>query len=130
MEGSTQSSCVDLRTMEAQRKARLPKLSGKGLCGLFLRVDLFRFLLFRADLLGPVELQDRRHAHFPYALLGVGLLVRLFAAAQLAFDGQMSALRQRLRILGQPAPNDTAMPLGMAVVLAGLLVLVARLGGK
>ena len=102
----------------------------KGLCGLFLRVDLFGFLLFRADLFGPVEFQDRRHTNFPYALLGVGLLVRLFAAAQLAFDGQMRDLRQRLRILGQPAPDDAAMPLGMAVVFAGLLVLVAGLGGK
>ena len=50
--------------------------------------------------------------------------------AQLAFDGQMSALRKRLRVLGQPAPNDAAMPLGMAVVFACLLVLVAGLGGK
>ena len=30
----------------------------------------------------------------------------------------------------QPAPDDAAMPLGMAVVLAGFLVLVAGLGGK
>src|ERR1019366_2916796 len=116
--------------MEAQRQAGLPKRMTKGLCGLILRIDLLRLLLFRADLLGPVQLQDRRHAPFPYALLCVGLLVRLFAAAQLAFDGQMSALRERLRVLGQPAPDDAAMPLGMAVVLAGLLVLVAGLGGK
>ena len=116
--------------MEAQREAGLPKRVRKGLCGLFLRIDFLGLLLFRADLLGPVELQDRRHAHFPYALLGVGLLVRLFAAAQLALDGQMSALRKRLRVLCQPAPDDAAMPLGMAVVFAGLLVLVAGLGGK
>src|ERR1035438_424739 len=96
--------------MEAQRQAGLPKRMTKGLCGLFLRIDLLRLLLFRADLLGPVQLQDRRNAHFPYALLGAGLLVRLFAATQLAFDGQMSALRERLRVLGQPAPDDAAMP--------------------
>ncbi len=116
--------------MEAQREAGLPKRVRKGLCGLFLRIDFLGLLLFRADLLGPVELQDRRHPHFPYALLGVGLLVRLFAAAQLALDGQMSALPKRLRVLCQPAPDDAAMPLGMAVVFAGLLVLVAGLGGK
>src|SRR5580698_10802166 len=42
----------------------------------------------------------------------------------------MSTLRERLGVFGQPAPDDAAMPLGMAVVLAGLLVLVAGLGGK
>src|ERR1700691_2505961 len=107
--------------MEAQRQAGLPRRMRKGLSGLFLRVDLLGLLLFRADLLGPVELQDRRHAHFPYALLGVGLFVRLFAATQLAFDEQMSALRARLRVPRQPAPDNAAMPLGMAVVLARLL---------
>jgi hypothetical protein len=94
--------------MEAQRQAGLPKRMRKGLCGLFLRVDLFGLLLFRADLLGPVELQNRRHANFPYSLLGASLLVRLFAAAQLAFDGQMSTLRERLRVLGQAERNSSS----------------------
>jgi hypothetical protein len=41
---------------------------------------------------------DNATVGFPYALLYTGLLVRLFAAAKLAFDGQMRALRERLRV--------------------------------
>ena len=48
----------------------------KASSGLFLGVQLIVRLLFRAGLLGPVELQDRSHAHFPHALLLAGLLVR------------------------------------------------------
>jgi len=42
----------------------------------------------------------------------------------------MSALRERLCVLGELAPDDAAMPLGMAVVFAGLLVLEAGLSRK
>src|SRR6185437_14484387 len=79
---------------------------------------------------GPVELQDGRGAYFPDAALLAGLLVGPFAAPQLAFDGQVCAFLQRLCVIGQLAPDDAAMPLGMAVVLAGLLVLVRTLGGQ
>ena len=42
----------------------------------------------------------------------------------------MRALLQGLRVLGQLAPDDAAVPFGVVDVLAGLLVLVRALGGK
>jgi len=97
---------------------------------LFLGVELSFARLFRAGLLGAVELQDRRDAYFPNALVAAGLLIRALAAPQFALDGQVSALLQGLRVVGEFAPDDAAMPLGVAVVFAGLLVLVGTLGGK
>ncbi len=42
----------------------------------------------------------------------------------------MSALLQGLRVIGQLAPDDAAVPLGVAVVFAGLLVFVSAFSGK
>jgi hypothetical protein len=42
----------------------------------------------------------------------------------------MRALLQGLRVFGQLAPDDAAVPFGVVDVLAGRLVLVRALGGE
>src|SRR6185437_10059117 len=116
---------------EARCCTGLPSLKKKGgSCRLFFRVEINFARLFRARLLGPVEFQDRIHADFPYALFLTGLLVRALPAPELAFDGQVRALLQSLRVVSQLAPDDAAVPLGVTVVVAGLFVLVRTLRGE
>src|SRR6266542_2603063 len=118
------------RMLEARRVTGFLGEKAVALGRLFLGIEVTVFGLFRGSFLNAVELQNRSHTHLPNALLGAGLLVHALATAQLAVNGQMRALRQRLCVVGELAPHDAAMPLGGALVLAALLVLVGALGGK
>ena len=91
----------------------------------------------RARELGATEIFSTERAARALRRAAGGFLARpergeefLLGGAELAFDRQVRALRERLRVLSQLAPHDATMPFGMALVLAALLVLVRRLGGK
>src|SRR5215471_5051863 len=74
----------------------LPRVRMRALCGCFLLSRVIVILIFRSGLFGAIELEDRRDPDFPDALLRVRFLALVFAAAQLAFDLDMCALRERL----------------------------------
>ena len=84
-----------------------------------------------AALLGLVlsKLPSRRSTVFVEratgkALGAAGKLGFAWTAAKFAFDLEVRALGQRLRIVGQLSPGDGTMPFGVGDVFAGLLVLV------
>src|SRR5580658_10796489 len=98
-------------------------MEGSGLCGRFLRGFVSGFLLFRAGLLGPVQLENRAHPDLPDGLLCAAFLAVVLAAAQLAFDLEMSALLERAGELRELVAEDHAtVPFGLRDVLAVLLV--------
>jgi len=63
-------------------------------------------------------------------LLAIADLSVVLGRAQLAFDLHVVAFLQAFRVVGGLAEGDNAMPLGVVHPLAGLLVLVAGLGGE
>ena len=76
-------------------------------------------------LLCAIQLQDGIDPNFPDPALGVVVLfVSVFPAAQLAFNLQVGALGQGLRVVRELSPDDGAMPFGVRDVFARLLVFV------
>ena len=87
-------------------------------------------------MLGPCQLLDEAGPDFPAAALDGGFLLAAadfrieLGTAQLAFDLDIVALLQALGVLGGLGETDDAVPLGACDPRAGLLVLVAGLGGE
>src|SRR6516225_4816981 len=108
--------------MEAQSLTGLPRVRTRALCGRFLLSRLIVILIFRSGFLGAIELEDRRDPDFPDALLRVRFLALIFAAAQLAFDLNMCALRERLGELRELAEYDATVPFRVRDIFAVLLV--------
>src|SRR6266702_1648849 len=80
------------------------------------------------------QLANNAGAHLPTAalagLVAGSVLGLVLTAAQLAFDLGVVALLQLLCIFGGGTETDNAVPLGVGDPIAGLLVLVAGLGGE
>src|ERR1700683_409519 len=117
-----------LTVMEARRQPSFRLRERSGLCGRFLLGSIVGILLFRAGLLGAIQLKNRVHPNLPDGLLAAGLFAVIFPAAQLAFDLNVSALLERAGELAELAENDATVPFGMRDVLAVLLV--RALGGE
>src|SRR5215472_12948421 len=94
----------------------------RALCGRFLLSRLVVILIFRRGFVGAIELEDRRDPDFPDPLLRVRFLALVFAAAQLAFDLDMCALRERLGELRELAEYDATVPFRVRDIFAVLLV--------
>ena len=94
----------------------------RALCGRFLLSRFIVILIFRSGFFGAIELEDRRDPDFPDALLRVRFLAVIFAAAQLAFDLDMCALRERLGELRELAEYHAAVPFRVRDILAVLFV--------
>ena len=108
--------------MEAQRRAELPRVKSKGLCGRRLLGRFIVFLILRGRLFSAVQLQDRSDPNFPDALLRVRLLALVLPAAQFAFHLDMCALGERLGELRKLAEDYATVPFGVRDVLVVLLV--------